>query len=207
MDYFPARVNSEDSSACCFLLVLSSLSSFLMCREWTALKTQEPTADLRSCLTQRLFSATLPGTLTPLASLDSWFFLLIPVRPLTLPGCSSPVTSPREWAGTAGEPISFVPLSHKSLLCCCCPLSEKLVWCIFLFVFGFLVFYPPYCHGPAVEVAIIGFKQLCLGSQPMSSKGEWKQGLYLWISSSGNSSPPPLCPQSSGRKTGEGQDE
>ena len=53
----------------------------------------------------------------------------------------------------------------------------KLVLCIFLFFF--LVFYPPYYYGPAVEVANIGFKQLCLGSQPMSSKGEWKQGLYL----------------------------
>ena len=104
---------------------------------------KEATADLWSCLMQRLFSATLPGTLTPLASLDSWFCLLIPVRPLTLPGCSSPVTPPREWAGTAGWPISFVPLSHKSVLCCCCPLSENLFDVFFCLFLGFWCFIPP----------------------------------------------------------------
>ena len=71
MDYFPARVNSEDYSACSFLLDLSSLSGFLTCRERTAQRLKGPLQISGAVSRSRLFSATLPRTLTSLASLDS----------------------------------------------------------------------------------------------------------------------------------------
>lgn len=142
MDCFPAHVNSEDYSACSFA-DLSSLRGFLMGRERTARRLEGPLQISGAVSRSRPFSATLPGTL---ASSASPRLLILPPylsETLTLPDALLVL-----WPGHCPQGVSWdtwrahfmCSLSHKSVLCCCCPLSENsfyVFFCLFL-VFGVL---------------------------------------------------------------------